>query len=528
MAEKPVSTSGVSLFYGDARACREWLGALAISNTSQAQSLLLDALRVFNRAAFDPLERLKSLELLRERVAFVQAEQRGRLLQRALPLSGADASAWSTGLILLEEMENGYRRCRGEAALEGHAALMAQRTIRFLASQVLHHAVAHRRVDPRVWTRLHREFQAAEAAGIASARVRDSVEGDAGASSVMAAYAHAVLLDALGVLQLDGAQIAFVEELLRAWSGKVKVIAAAPMEGGEPYPLVVDLAASRGAVSMPVNEVRANHRILQIDSLARSIRRRIRALQGGEDASKLALPAHAATLEVFPFLQRLHKRWCETPIPAPPPRVPSERDAALGMGVAEAYRLLSGGRPFEPPARERELTHREKEQIAVFGRVTAAAEPAAQPAAPVEAAVRATWRVVDVSTSGWRVERPADGAGGLSVGKLAAMRTGDEAFLARIVEVVDEADGRVVATLSPFAGKPQPVPVRDARRDDAPWVAGFVLPAGEGLPVAGSFVVPPGVSQAGRALEVWQGAARKLTVQEVVERGPDFDRVRAR
>jgi hypothetical protein len=80
--------TGSSLAFNDARGCKEWLGTLPLTNIPQAQALLLDMLRALNGAEFDPLERLKCLELARERVAFLQGEQRSR--------SGSGA-AWRCG-----------------------------------------------------------------------------------------------------------------------------------------------------------------------------------------------------------------------------------------------------------------------------------------------------------------------------------------------------------------------------------------------------------------------------------------------
>ena len=82
-----------SVFFSNARECKAWLGSLAVSSPAQSLSAMLDALRVFNRAEFDPLERLKCLELLRDRNAFMLAELRTRHFSKALPLSAADASA---------------------------------------------------------------------------------------------------------------------------------------------------------------------------------------------------------------------------------------------------------------------------------------------------------------------------------------------------------------------------------------------------------------------------------------------------
>ena len=100
------------LAFADARGCRTWLGALPMTNIPNAQFQVLEAMRALAKdTAFDPLERLKCLELVREKIAYLQGEQRARYFGKTLPLSMNDTDAWRTGRDLMEEMETGYRRC---------------------------------------------------------------------------------------------------------------------------------------------------------------------------------------------------------------------------------------------------------------------------------------------------------------------------------------------------------------------------------------------------------------------------------
>src|SRR5512140_2041848 len=143
-ATQPPSQVPGAAPFGDAHACKEWLGALPLTNIPHAQALVLDALRALNRAEFEPIERLKTLELLRDKVAFLQGEQRSRYFGKTLPLSSNDSAAWNTGRLLLEEMETGYRACRPHAGADGplhaHAALIAQRVMRYVGAQMAFHA----------------------------------------------------------------------------------------------------------------------------------------------------------------------------------------------------------------------------------------------------------------------------------------------------------------------------------------------------------------------------------------------------
>ena len=49
MSSSPPGTRDGALPFADARGCKEWLGALPLTNIPQAQSLVLEALRVLWR-----------------------------------------------------------------------------------------------------------------------------------------------------------------------------------------------------------------------------------------------------------------------------------------------------------------------------------------------------------------------------------------------------------------------------------------------------------------------------------------------
>src|SRR6185437_14338087 len=159
MSATPGDPGAAALAFDDARGCRDWLAAVPLTNIPQAQKLVLEALRGLNAADVVPLERLKCMELLRDKIAFLQGEQRSRYFGKTLPLSPNDSSAWTTGAALLAEMEQGYRRCLADAASDEAVgalrALVAQRVVRSIGSLMLFHAIVYRRFDLAVWARLH-------------------------------------------------------------------------------------------------------------------------------------------------------------------------------------------------------------------------------------------------------------------------------------------------------------------------------------------------------------------------------------
>jgi hypothetical protein len=518
--------------FADARGCRDWLGVLPLTNIPQAQSMVLEALRALNAAAVVPLERLKCLELLRDKIAFLQGAQRSRYFGKSLPLSANDGRAWTTGAALLAEMEEGYRRAFAEAAgdpeLAPHRALIAQRVVRSIGALMLFHAIVYRRFDAAIWERLHALYSEAEAAGIALERVKDSLEGDAdGTSSVADAYAQVVLVQAAYLAEMSGPQIDFAEALVKQWLRKLRIVAAAEAPAAETLALVVDLSASIGARPGRRPELAESHRVLDVDELSKSLRRRIHALQSDEDPARLGLPAQPPGFDLHGQLKRLHKLWCEGAPPRPAGK-PSELQAAgLVFTIPEIHFFLSGGKVFEQPDKSRELTPQEKQDIEVFGRVTERTQSRmfAEHNFSVEA-----WPVVDEMPGAWRVQRPPSASKGVAIGRLAAVRLADGGpfYLGCVRALVQETDGRIVATIALFPGKPEPIAVRAAdprHRTSTQWAQGFRLPPLERLRIPASLVVPAAMAARGRGIEIWEGAARESTVEDVMEHGSDFDRI---
>jgi len=526
MSSTPPTTTadGASLFFTDARGCKAWLGGLAVSNVAQSLSSVLDALRVFNRATFDPLERLKCLEQLRERVGFMIGEQRTKVFARPLPHGPGDNAAWDVARLVLEELEAGYRGALSQPELAAHAALVTQRAIRYLAAQILHHAVMYRSFDATLWSRLHQAYAGAERGGYAEEKVKDSLEAEGGASSVAEAYARTVLLHAAGLDEMSAAQMQFAEALLKLWGRKLKVAAQPPAEAPAVLPIVVDLTSAQGASPAPRGSLGPTQRVVHVDDLARSMRRRIRALQAGEDVATLGLPIAASGVDPYTALQKLAKRWCEPAAPEAAMQPAPGKQAGLVFGLNEAHFFLSGGKSFEQPGKERDLTVQEKNDIAVFGRITERTQSMMVTSAPtftVDA-----WDVAGEGLGALLLRRRSSGGRGVAVGRIVAVRSGEgAAFQLGMIRALHDGPEGLEAVVALYPGKPEPLAVRSA---NGPWAQALGLPAIETLGVASSLIVPPAMASRGRALQVRGAEAmQEMKVQEIVEREGDFARVTA-
>ncbi len=525
-----------SLFFFDARSCKDWLKVVPLTNVPYAQQKLLDALRMLNRDTnFAPIERLTCLELLRDKVAFLLGEQRSRYVGKALPLSNTDIAGWNISSALLAEMESGYRRCyqdaqRTDAALGKHAALIIQRTVRYIGLGMLMSGFIYRRFDPSMWMRLHLQWLEAEARGLTDEKVKDSIGAIDGNSSVAQAYIAVLLGQLANIHELGSRDINFVDAVLKRFSQKVVIsdVNSTERPNMPGQSLVVDLLSNTGAEFRAQTAAIEHARFLDVSELSKSLRRRIKKLSEGAETASVDLPADWAPVEASAQLSRMHKKWCEGNDRQVIASAPVETEAIVAFGITETHFFLSGDL-FEQPAVKREMTRQELSDISLFGRVS-------------EATIRAryaefnygseTWPVVDESRDHLRLVRPANSTRGVAIGKLVGVKRGSpgEFYLGVICELAEETPGHFTVVLAILPGKPEAISVRstDHKIRTSTYTQGFRLPRMESIGVDETFIIPARLVERGRGLDFFaQGhsSAKQVKVVSFIKRGDDFDRV---
>ncbi|MBL8515381.1 MAG: hypothetical protein JNM76_00315 [Betaproteobacteria bacterium] len=523
----------MSLPFTDARSCKDWLKEIPLTNAGQAQRLMLEAVRNLNRADFPALERLTCLELMRDKVSFVQAEQRSRYAGKTVPLSSADMAVWDTSRQLVEEMEAGYRKCfelvgQGDTSVEPHLALIIQRTMRYIGLQMLFAGILYRRFDPGLWMRLHLQWIEAESRGLALNKVKDSVGSIDGVSSVTAAYVAILLAQLARTHELGTRQMDFLDAILKRFAAKVTV-SLSPVSARPGHLLSVDLFTNAGASTDPGARESDHVRFLDVTALSKSLRARVVKLQEGESPAAMSLPTDWPVGEMTTQLRRLHKLWCE-PVPMLPPGiVPSQTHAIVCFGLDQFHYFLTGA-PFEQPGRKRELSRQELNDIAMFGKVSE------QTMKSLYVEVKFTtesWGIIEETRGALKLMRPGNSAQGLAVGRLMGVRLSVQSpwMVAVVSAILAEADGTHHATLTLLPGAPAAVAVRAAdqrNRTGSQYVPALTLPAVPALNVEETVLIPSNLTPPGRGVDIaltGQAQGKEITVHEVIERGVDFERV---
>ncbi len=515
----------------DESTCKGWLENVPLANVATAQRQLFEEIREFNRFPIKALARLGVMETLREAVHFVQIEQAKRFTNRALPMVDVEARIFDETIALWDEMRVGYMRCldpvgEGEPGLRGQAALVSQRALAYIGLKMFHHYRAYRQVPARDWRLLHEAYAKAEALGVAGEAVKDYLNRDVHDTSPRIAYIRAVMMGACNPNELGQRQLTFVAYLLERWAEKVDVSRRPIKEDDDLPQMVIDLAGGATAERID-DDIRAEEpRYLGTQRLAKSLRNRIGLLRKGESPAKLALGEDCVQPSCEQLLVFLYRQWCQ----ARPGRGQERRriaDAALACQGLPAIHYFICGRAFRQPGEQRELSQKQRQEIATFGRIRTSHEDDYSVA---QGFALENWRLENDSAQGLRMVRAAAEPGKrYSHGQLVSVRPVDSKnfMLGQIRWLMTADNGDIHAGVRLLPGLPAETAVRATGLNaiDAQYVQALSLTAVPALDAPPSLVLPSGWFKPKRVIEVYVDSAVRVRLAELIERGSDFERV---
>jgi hypothetical protein len=527
----PEFSDDASPEFGDLVECKEWLEGVPLANVGGAQRELLGELEEFNRFAAKASERLAVMEALREAVHFVQLEQIKRFSNRALPMNEAEATAFDDSNELWEQMQVGYSHClesalAGEGGMRSQAALICQRVIAYVGMKMLYCYRAYRQVPARDWRALHEAYAYAEKLRVAGDSVKDLMNRDVHDSSPRIAYARAVLMGMCTPNELGQRPLTFVAFLLERWASKIEMLKAPVSEGEGIAPLVADLAGDSCPERTDQPPTSEHVRYLDTRALAKSLRNRVGLLRKGESPAKLALGDDCVQPSCEQHLVHLFRQWCQAKPARPADR---KRSAAVAQVCNEfaAIHYYIGGRGFRQPLEQKELTQKEREQIATFGRVSTKEE---DDYSNVHGFLVESWLIEDETAQGLHLVRKADTPGKrYAHGQLVAVRPADAKtfMLGQVRWVMAAETGDLHAGLKLLAGVPGAVAVRPTGLNvqSEKFVQAMSLGAVAAINQPTTLVLPSGWFKPKRVIELYTDVEQNVRLLEVVERGADFERV---
>jgi len=496
--------------FRDAVSCAQWLKQLQLTNLHLAHSLLLTQLNELNRFPMRGLERLNTLELLRDTVHYVQNDYAKKIIAKPLPLNESELTIFLVMVQLWEAMTQGYQRCLQayialDKQLAKHGALLCQRSLMYSGLAISEHLRTGYEFDVRLWRQLHELYAFAEEHGLQLKGVADPLPGKAPPGSCHDIYVKTLLVCYVRTAELNRSQLLMLDTWLTEWRDSVQLERSYAISKRDAQALAVDLGSLQGL--QPVKFVTHNDsmRYLAMVPLSKLLRVKTILLQQGQTPRQLKLGDQHGGAECTELLTFLHQCWCEDSNTRFGERQPGSQHAQLCHTSENIYGCLSETIPGQPTAN------------------------IAQPDSgfPLE-----TWSLDNQSILGARLTRVDAGGGRLNHNQLVALRISDEEdFTLGVTTWVNVArTGQLSIGVRYLPGTAQPVRLNnpDANPDaNAISTPGFLLQAVPALKSPASLIIPTNWFQADLVLELQHQDGEKLNAKLgfSVERGIDFERV---
>ena len=521
--------------FKDAASCTHWLGQLQLTNLQKAHATLCAQLDEFNRYPMRGLERLQTLELLRETISHVQGDYAKKLVAKALPLSESELAIFQSITALWQGMVTGYQRClqgyvAGDQQLAPYGSLLCQRCLTYGGLQILEYLRTGYEFAGRLWQQMHALYAFAEAQELHLTEVEDELNTHGRKASCRTIYIKTLLSAQAHPEELSRSQLQLLEQWLLQWSATLSLEHKyATSKGGDAPPLAVDLEGKQGLQPPTQVKQRGNNlRFIAMVPLSKLLRVKIILLQQGQTPQQLELGNSLDGNACAELLTQLHKHWCE----GRPERMAERRnveDEILACYGLEGIYAHVANKPFRPQAKGGNISNEARNQIATFGRVLA--DTNRHDLAKLGFTMD-VWQAEDESILGARLLRQGTEGVRLAPKQIIAVRHADAKVctIGVIAWLTVSQTGQLRAGVRYLPGSPQAVAVKPTgigAAASAGASAALLLPAMSRLKIPASLIIPRNLFHTGRILEMTTSEGEKQSVKMgiSVERGMDYERI---
>jgi len=509
-----------------------YLSQLALANPALAEQQLIFFLDSLLAQPPDPGILLNLLEQARAPLCFVEEEMARRYHNKALPLADEEEATFQQVVTAWRKMDRAYALCarleEPDSEHPQYAALMAtllHRCLYYTGMVILEHYRARRELPPGIWLELHGYYETAEEWGVAYTPVEDALENTLQATHCAAAYATLLLIDIASPYSNSVRNL----NLIRRWAGMwAPLVSIHPLDDDLEIPPYA-VALMRDAPLHPCNATEdpgSDARRLDTSRLGLQISHMLSQLRQRITPSQLGLGEETSG-HVIALLEHLSRPWTQAASPRKFRRFDSEGVAKVAVGF-EAMHFQVTGQPFEQPDSANAYSRKDFDQLFTFREQADPSQTLAirpKISFPVD-----EWSVINHSANGFRLGRSCVGQK-LTHGQLMVVcpHDGDHFLLAQVTWLMQEETGGLVAGVAMLPGMPKGVGLRAVALGDGVaerFVRAFLLPALPAIQEEASLVLPSGMYQASRLLEVFADGERwQLRMAHIVQRGTDFDRI---
>lgn len=490
--------------FKDAAGCARWLSQLQLTNLQLAHSKLLTQINELNRYAMRGLERIGTLELLRDAVGYVQDELAKKLVAKPLPLNESELTVFLSVVQLWQAMVTGYQRglqdyIAGDKSLVEHGALLCQRCLSYSGMKIFEHLRAGYECGPSLWRQLHELYAFAEQQGIHKTGVADLLSCQQ--TSCVSSYVKTLLACYANPAQMTRWQVQQMDRWLSGWSTAITVTCSYSLSKNDAQPLAVDLSGTQGLQRVAGLPNKDTLRYLAMVPLSKLLRVKTILLQQGQTPLQAGLCDQQDSHACLEFLTFLHQCWCEDKHKRSFERRQVTLHAALGFSLDGIYAQLTG-----KPLQTRDSKTPEHASVQ-------------QPE---------NWQIKNESIIGACLIRDDLIGGRIRCKQLIALRrdNAQSFMLGAAVWAKVMINGKLQIGVKYLPGQPEAVCIRAINPSDQVAPA-FLLSALPSLKTPASLIVPRDWFQTGRVIEVLHQNGEILVVQLgfSVEFGLDYQRV---
>lgn len=473
------------------------------------------------------------LEQIRVPVSFVTEESAKIYHSRPLPLNKVEDRAFSQVVEVWKKMAKAYALCAGREELTADnphyrrlAATLYHRCIYYTGAIILEHFRARRGLPEGIWQELHGYYATAEEWGLASEPVSDTLDQVNATTHCMATYVAVLLTDCASPYSQTMRDL----NLIRRWAGHwAALVQVQPLETAAVQPkFAINFSKDRGLYPFDAKRAGIQTRWFETSRLELQIAHLLEQLRLRVVPAQLGLgnesPGH-----VIRLLEHLQRPWRMAEAARRFRRFAALGTVKLAVGFEKMYACINElafaqpdtGATYSRKSFDRVFTFRDRVEPEAGLQVAKVTEVSAE-----------EWSVVNHSANGFRLTSPGDGERLLHEQLIAIKpHDGDQYLLAIVTWLLQENASHVLeAGVMTLPGVPVGVGVRqvlDGSNGGEQFQPAFALPGLPAIKEEPSLVLPKGMYQASRSLEVVtaDGKYWRARMLHVLDPGADFDRV---
>ena len=528
--------------FQDVASCTRWLKQLQFTNLHVVHGVVRAQLDEFNRYPMQGLERLRTLELLRETVTHLQTDYAKKIAARKLPLSEEEFTILASITALWQQMVNGYHRClqsllAGDKQLAPYGSLLCQRCLLHTSLQIFECLHNGYEFEGRLWQQLHTLYAFCEEKNWPLEKLTQLADGHLGnAASCHVTYVKTLLGACVFPGELSRAQLQLTDRLLLLWSATITLDRHFTTSKGDAPPLAVDLAGSHGLeqtsklAANQIDSIQSTVRYLPMLPLSKLLRVKIILLQQGQSPQQLDLGDDCNSTDCIALLKLLHRRWCA----GSPDGTPRQHGAAkqaqmcygqMCYGIEMIYTRIAKkpSRSLDTDAGSDSLA---RKQIATFGRVLSRDD---RHDGKNTNPLLETWQIVEENMLGAVMLREGITDLRLSLKQIVAVQTvhAGAFILGAISWLQVTQSGHLSAGVNYLPGIPQAVRISGMAAKSAQSVGALLLPAVATLKIPSSLIIPRDWFAPERVIELANRNHKQLKIKMglSIEIGQDYERI---